>query len=397
MGQPTYSHFALKDSMARTPQRAYALVRDVLTRCLPAVRRQVEELKSEFGVADIQPWDYWFYLEKLRVKKFSLDQSQVSQYLKLENVRDGAFEAAWRLYGVHFERVDVSVPNPDVSAFKVLDEDGSVIGILYIDPYARTGKQSGAWMTRWRSQHGLGRDGRIPLVVNCLNFMKPNPGEVCLISWDDATTVFHEFGHALHGLLSWVKYPSQSGTSVVRDYVEFPSQIMEHWLSCPETLQDYATHYKTGESMPKELRDALKAARTFDKPFDTLMYLLSTVLDLEVHMSYDGTDLEAFQAEVLRGLDPPKEVGPRHRLPHFSHIFSSGYSSCYYSYLWADVLAADGFSAFPEDSPFDLGVADRLLKNVLSVGDSIDPNEGYRQFRGRDPDPQALLIERGLL
>ena len=403
LGYPTHAHWRLENAMAKTPERAMELMEAVWT---PAVARVHEEVADMQKLADkegakikIEPWDYRYYAEKVRKAKYDLDQNEVKQYLQLEKLREGMFWAAGQLYGFEFTPVnDVPVYHPDVRVWKVTDRDsGKLIGVWYFDPYARAGKQSGAWMNAYRNQERF--DSDIPTIVsNNANFVKGAPGEPVLISWDDAETLFHEFGHAIHGLLSNVSYPSVSGTNVARDFVEYPSQLNEHWLPTPEVLQRFALHYKTGQPIPQSLVDRIKRASTFNQGFITVEYLASALVDMKAHLAGSTPiDADKFERETLVELGMPHEIVMRHRMPQFLHVFAGdGYSAGYYSYLWSDVLTADTFQAFEEaGGPFDKTVANRLRENVLSVGNTVDPSQAYRNFRGRDPKIDALMADRG--
>jgi peptidyl-dipeptidase Dcp len=403
LGYPTHAHWRLENSMAKTPEKAMELMEAVWK---PAVARVHEEVVDMQALADkegakikIEPWDYRYYMEKVRKAKYDLDQNEVKPYLQLEKLREGIFWVAGELFNFNFTPVtNVPVAHPDIRVWEVTDKATKKhIGLWYFDPYARAGKRSGAWMNAYRSQERL--NGNITTIVsNNANFVKGKPGEPVLISWDDATTMFHEFGHALHGLNSNVTYPSLAGTSVPRDYVEFPSQLMEHWLSTPEVLQRFAVHYKTGKPIPQELVDKIKRSATFNQGFATVEYLSAALVDMKLHLAGDQKiDPDKFERETLEQLGMPKQIVMRHRLPHFLHIFSSdSYSAGYYSYLWSDVLTADAFGAFVEGKgPYDRAVADRLRKYIFSVGNTTDPAEGYRAFRGRDPKIDALMKKRG--
>ena len=319
-------------------------------------------------------------------------------YLQLDKLREAMFWVAGELLGLRFAPLQgVAVYHPDVSVWQVTDHEGRHAGLFYFDPYARNGKVSGAWMNAYRSQDAL--DAEVaPIVSNNCNYIKPAPGEPVLIGWNDAHTLFHEFGHALHGLASKVKYPSLSGTSVDRDYVEFPSQLLEHWLSTPEVLDRFARHCRTNEPMPRELLAKIQRATHFNQGFETVEYLASAIVDIRLHLADPPpTDIGAFERDTLASIGMPREIVMRHRLPHFGHLFSGdGYSAGYYSYLWADTLTADAFEAFTEASgPYDREVARRLCENVLCRGNTVDPEEGYRAFRGRDPAIAALMRKRG--
>jgi peptidyl-dipeptidase Dcp len=344
----------------------------------------------------IEAWDWRYYAEKVRQKKYNLDEAEVKPYFVLDNMVAAAFDTATRLFGVTFtERDDVPVYHPDVRVWEARDLAGGHLGLFLHDNFARPGKQSGAWSSRYRDQEMMD-EPVTPIVVNNNNFAKGTP---TLLSFDDARTLFHEFGHGLHALLSRVRYRSQSGTSVLRDFVEFPSQIFEHWATAPETLRTYARHYQTGEPMPEELLQRLNAARTFNQGFATVEYTASALIDLELHRTAPPTNLDAtrFEREFLDRMEVPRQIGLRHRLAHFQHLFSGGgYAAGYYAYLWAEVLEADGFAAFTEVGDiFDPGLAARL-KDIYCAGDTRDPMELYRAFRGREPTTAALLEQRGL-
>ena len=401
-GYETHAHWRLENAMAKTPENAMALMEAVWT---PAVARVKEEVADMQAIADkegagitIEPWDYRFYAEKVRKAKYDLDENEIKPYMQLEKLSEGMMWAAGQIYGFEFTPVsDVPVFHPDVRVWKVT-RNGKPNGLFYFDPYARPGKRSGAWMNAYRSQQRMDGKDILPLVSNNSNFVKAAPGEPILISWDDATTLFHEFDHAIHGLSSNVTYPSLAGTSVARDYVEFPSQLNEHWLPTNEVLSRFARHYKTGEAMPQALLDKIKKADTFNQGFATVEYLASALIDMKYHLA-GGADIDpdTFEREELTKLGMPKEIVMRHRSPQFGHVFSSdGYSAGYYSYLWSDTLTADCAEAFTEAGGFyDKAVADRLQKHVLSVGNTIDPADGYRAFRGRDPNRDALMRKRG--
>ena len=403
LGYPTHAHWRLENAMAKTPERAMELMEAVWK---PAVARVHEEVADMQKLADkegakltIEPWDYRYYMEKVRKAKYDLDQNEVKPYLQLEKLREGIFWVAGELFNFNFTPVtNVPVAHPDIRVWEVTDKTSKKhIGLWYFDPYARAGKRSGAWMNAYRSQERV--NGEITTIVsNNSNFVKGKPGEPVLISWDDATTMFHEFGHALHGLNSNVTYPSVAGTSVARDYVEFPSQLLEHWLSTPEVLQKFALHYQTGKPIPQVLVDKINRSATFNQGFATVEYLSAALIDMKLHLAGDKKiDADTFERETLTQLGMPKEIVMRHRTPHFLHVFGSdGYSAGYYSYLWSDVLTADAYGAFVEGKgPYDRAVAERLRKHVFSIGNTIDPAEGYRAFRGRDPKIDALMKKRG--
>lgn len=403
LGYKTHAHWRLENAMAKTPERAMELMEAVWK---PAVARVKEEVRDMQAIADkeragikIEPWDYRFYAEKVRKAKYDIDENEIKPYLQLERLREAMFWVAGELFNFNFTPVNnVPVFNPDVRVWEVTDKDsGKHIGMWYWDPYARQGKRSGAWMNQYRNQERM--DGEVTTIVsNNSNFIKSKPGEPILISWDDATTLFHEFGHALHGLSSSVTYPSVSGTNVARDYVEFPSQLLEHWVETPEVLQKYAVHYQTGKPIPQELVEKIEKASRFNQGFETVEYLASALVDLKLHLAGgQKIDPDKFEREALAEIGMPHEIVMRHRLPQFGHLFQSdGYSAGYYSYLWSDVLNADAFEAFTEaGGPYDKKVAERLKKQIFSAGDTVDPAEAYRTFRGRDPQVDALMRKRG--
>ncbi len=403
LGYPTHAHWRLADKMAKTPENAMKLLESVWT---PAVARVHEEVTDMQALADkestkitIEPWDYRYYAEKVRKAKFDLNQDEVKEYLQLEKLREGLFFVAGELFDLKFTQVkDVPVFHPDVRVWKVDNKtSGKQIGLWYFDPYAREGKRSGAWMTAYRDQEKLSGDITTIVSNNC-NFIKGKEGEPVLISWDDARTLFHEFGHALHGLNSNVTYPLLSGTNVATDYVEFPSQILERWFSTPEVLNKFALNYKNGQPIPQTLVDKLKKAETFNKGFVTTELVASALIDMKLHLAGNKKiDPDAFEKETLKALQMPKELVMRHRTPQFGHIFADdGYSAGYYSYLWSDVISADAFEAFTEaDGPYDKKVAKRLYDNVFSVGSTIDEATAYRKYRGKEISTDALMRSRG--
>ena len=402
LGYPTHAHWRLENAMAKTPERALELMEAVWT---PAVARVREEVADMQAIADaegagitIEPWDYRFYAEKVRKAKYDLDENEIKPYLQLERLREGMFWVAGELFGFAFAPVtNVPVYHPDVRVWEVTDRaSGRHVGLWYFDPYARAGKRSGAWMNAYRRQERFERPVTT-IVSNNSNFVKGKAGAPVLVSWDDASTLFHEFGHALHGLSSNVSYPSLAGTAVARDYVEFPSQLLEHWLSTPEVLQRFALHHETGEPLPRELAERIERASTFNEGFATVEYLASALVDMKLHLAgARPIDIDAFERETLAGLGMPREIVMRHRTPQFLHVFASdGYSAGYYSYLWSDVLTADAFGAFTEGAgPYDRAVAARLSR-LLSIGNTVEPADAYREFRGRDPRVEALMRKRG--
>jgi len=401
-GYPTHAHYTLENRMAKTPERALELMEAVWG---PAVARVHEEVRDMQAIANqegagitIEPWDYRFYQEKVRKARYDLDSNEVKQYLQLEKLREGMFWASGQIYGFEFRQVsDVPVAHPDIRVWEVT-RGGKHLGLWYFDPYAREGKRSGAWMNAYRSQERF-RGEITTIVSNNSNFVKGADGAPVLISWDDAETLFHEFGHAIHGLNSNVTYPTLAGTAVARDYVEFPSQINEHWLSTPEVLSRFALHHQTGKPIPDDLVAKIKKAGTFNQGFATVEYLSSALIDMKLHLAGDVTiDPARFEREELAKLGMPKELVMRHRTPQFQHVFASdGYAAGYYSYLWSDTLTADAIEAFKEapGGLYDKDVAKRLYDNVMSVGNTIDPADGFRRFRGRDVKIGALMRDRG--
>jgi peptidyl-dipeptidase Dcp len=400
-GYPTHAHWRLDDAMAKTPDRAIDLMMRVWPSAVARVHQEVAEMQAladkEGGKVKIAPWDYRYYAEKVRAERYALDMNDVKPYLQLDKLREGMHWAAGQLYGFEFAPVfDVLVQHPDVRVWKVT-RAGELIGLWYFDPYARTGKRSGAWMNAYRAQQTY--KGKIRTIVsNNANFVKGAPGQPVLVSWDDGVTMFHEFGHALHGLNSEVTYPTLSGTRVARDYVEFPSQLNEHWLPTPQVLNRFALHYRTGKPIPADLVTKIAKAHTFRQGFNVTEYLASALIDMKLHLAGDADiDPRAFEKDELAKLGMPAELPMRHRTPQFQHIFASdGYSAGYYSYLWSEVLDHDAFEAFTEaGGPYDKAVAKRLHDNIMKVGNTVDPAIQYRAFRGRDPDVKAYLRDKG--
>jgi peptidyl-dipeptidase Dcp len=402
LGFPSHAHWRVAHSMAETPEAAMTLMMQVWP---AALAREHEEVADMQKIADregagikIAAWDYRYYAEKVRKAKYALDMNEVKSYLQLEKLREGMFWAAGQLYGFSFTQVSgLPIANPDVRVWEVKNAAGAHVGLWYFDPYARAGKNSGAWMSEYRGQETM--DAKIsPIVSNNTNFVKDESGGPLLISWDDAVTLFHEFGHALHGLNSEVQYPSLAGTNVVRDFVEFPSQLNENWLSTPELLSRFAVHYQTGKPVAPELAAKIKKAGTFNQGFATVEYLASALIDMKLHLAGDGPiDPGEFERTTLAALGMPAEMVMRHRTPQFAHIFSSdAYSAGYYSYLWAEVLDHDAFAAFNEaGGPYDRVVAKRLHDDIMMVGNSVDPAQAYRNFRGAEPSIDGLLRARG--
>jgi peptidyl-dipeptidase Dcp len=404
LGFPTHAHWRVADSMAKTPENAMSLMMQVWPAAVAREREEVADMQSiadrEHAGIKIEAWDYRYYAEKVRKAKYDLDMNDVKPYLQLEKLREGMCWVAGQLYGLDFTPVSgLPVAHPDVRVWEVKNASGKHVGLWYFDPYARKGKNSGAWMSEYRGQERLDRE-LSPIVSNNTNFVRSGGSEApLLISWDDAVTLFHEFGHALHGLLSDVQYPSLAGTNVVRDFVEFPSQLHENWLPTPEVLSRFAVHYRTGEPIPAQLVEKIKKAGTFNQGFATVEYLGSALIDMKLHLAGElQIDPDAFERETLASIGMPEEMVMRHRIPQFAHIFSSdAYSAGYYSYIWAEVLARDAFDAFrAAGGPYDKTIAKRLHDDIMAAGNSIDPAQAYRNFRGADPTIDALLRARGL-
>ncbi|MDR0786320.1 MAG: M3 family metallopeptidase [Gemmatimonadota bacterium] len=400
LGFRSHAHWAAQPQMTRVPERAVELMEAVWP---AAVRRVLDEVElmlpiaRQDGVERIEPWDYRFYAEKVRQPIADLDWDEVTPYLGLDRLRDGMFWVAGELFGLDFRPVQVPVYHPDLLAWEVSDrENDQHVGLFYFDPFARPGKKSGAWMDNYREQERLGPSS--PIVSNNCNYLPGRPGEPVTLSWSDARTLFHEFGHALHGLLSEATYPSLSGTAVPTDYVEFPSQLLEHWLSNPEFLRRFALHSRTGAVMPSDLVERIELAARLGRGFSTVEEMASGIVDMRLHLLPEPlADVEEFEKITLEAIGMPSEMVMRHRLPHFSHIFSGDfYAARYYSYLWADVLASDAAEAFREaGGMYDPATAQRLRSNVLSRGNTIDPELGWLGFRGRAPDVKALMRNRG--
>ena len=403
LGFATFSDYRLDDQMAKTPAAARALLDEVWGRARAKAAGERDALQAlvaqEGGNFALAPHDWRYYTEKLRKAKYDLDEVEIKPYFQLDKMIEAAFETAGRLFGLSFKPVNMPLYHPDARAWEVTDEQGRHVALFIGDYFARGSKHSGAWMASLRDQERLSGDIR-PIVLNVCNFSKPSAGEPALLSFDDARTLFHEFGHALHGMLSNVTYPLLSGTAVPSDFVELPSQLYEHWLEVPEILQRYARHFRTGEPMPKALLDRLLATLTFNQGFDTVEYTACALVDLDLHSLADasGLDVSDFERKDLERIAMPAEIVMRHRLPHFQHLFSGGgYAAGYYSYLWSEVLDADAFAAFEETgNAFDPVVAKRLRDYVYSAGNLRDPSEAYTSFRGRLPTVDALLKKRGL-
>jgi peptidyl-dipeptidase Dcp len=405
LGFPTYAAYRLEDTMAKTPEAVRGLLERVWRPARARALSDRDEMQSliaeEGGNFDLAPWDWRYYAEKLRQRRANFDDAAIKPYLALDNMIEAAFDCATRLFGITFsERTDIPVWHPDVRVWEVRDASGKHKALFYGDYFARPSKRSGAWMTSLRDQQKL--DGQVaPLIVNVCNFAKGAEGLPSLLSPDDARTLFHEFGHALHGMLSNVTYPSIAGTSVFTDFVELPSQLYEHWQEQPQVLQRFARHYQTAEPLPEDLLKRFLAARQFNQGFATVEFVSSALLDLEFHTqpASASRDVGAFERAELEKIGMPSEIAMRHRPTQFGHVFSGDYYAAgYYSYMWSEVMDADAFGAFEEAGDiFDPAVAKRLHDDIYSRGGSVDPEQAYMAFRGRQPEPDALLRRRGLL
>jgi peptidyl-dipeptidase Dcp len=407
LGFPTHANYRMADTMAKTPENAMKLMMKVWPAAVARVHEEVADMQA---IADaeakagkgpkltIEPWDYRYYAEKVRKAKYDLDESEVKPYLQLDKLRDAMFWEAGQLYDLGFRENTGTIPvfDPKVKTFEVYNlKTNANVGVLYLDNFARDGKRSGAWMTTYRSEQGLGGERNV-LASNNNNFTEGAKGEPTLVSLDDATTLFHEFGHGIHYFLQHVYYPALAG--VPRDFVEYPSQVNENWLMTPEVLSKFATHYQTGEPMPQALVDKILASNKFNQGFETVEYLASAILDMKLHdRKVPVTDVDKFERDTLAEIGMPKEIVMRHRLPQFGHLFSSdAYSAGYYSYLWSETMDADTWAAFQEaGGPWDRTVADKFRTILLMTGNETDRAEAYRAFRGRDPDVKALLAKRG--
>ena len=399
-GYKTFAHWKLSDKMVKDPDQAMDLMLKIWA---PAVARVHQEVADMQAIADkegagikIAPWDYRYYAEKVRKAKYDLDQNEVKPYLQLDNIRKAMFWTAQVRYGFTFTPVKgLPVFHPDVTTYEV-KRNGKHVGYWYFDPYARDGKDSGAWETAYRVQDKLD-GGHYVVLSNNSNFIKGKPGEPVLISWTDAETMFHEFGHAIHELSSNVTYPSLAGTSTATDFVEFPSQVNEHWLSTPEVLSRFLVNAK-GQPMPAALAAKIEKASTFNQGFAVTEFMASALIDMKLHLA-GGADIDpdAFERDTLKELGMPEELVMRHRTPQFGHVFSSdGYAAGYYSYFWSEVLDQDAYQAFVEaGGPYDKTVSKRFFDDILSVGNTVDPADAFRKFRGRDPKIDAYLRAKG--
>ena len=403
LGYPTHSAFILEDNMARDPEKVYQFLEQLWKPAIARAKREAADLQKMIDAGGtgftLQPWDWWYYSEKLKKAEYALDDAELRPYFQLEKVREGAFMVANKLFGITFtERTDIPVYHPDVKVFEVKEADGTHIGILYTDYFPRASKRGGAWMNAFRSQFIKDDQMVTPLISNVFNFTKPTADQPSLLSWEEVSTLFHEFGHALHGLLSDCRYEKLGGTSVPRDFVELPSQIMENWASDPAVLKIYARHYQTTEPIPDALIDKIRKSSTFNQGFETVEYLAASFLDMDWHTLTQPVTIDAisFENQSMSRIGLIPEIVVRYRSPHFRHIFAGGYSAGYYSYIWAEVLDADAFQAFKETDIFNQELARSFRENILARGGTEDPMALYIKFRGREPKIEPLLEKRGL-
>ncbi len=405
LGYETHAHYVLEKNMAKQPANVYQRLHELLTPALKRAKSEVADMQKmieeEGGQFQLQPWDWWYYAEKVKKAKYDLDEEMLRPYFKLENVRQGAFDVAGRLFGLQFvERTDIPKYHEDVTVFEVKDADGNHVGILYVDYFPRASKRGGAWMSEFRQQSVRDGEDIRPIVYNVGNFTKPTADQPSLLSFEEVTTLFHEFGHGLHGLLSQCTYQTLAGTNVARDFVELPSQIMENWASEPEVLKMFARHYETGEPMPDEMIEKIRKAKHFNQGFATTEYLAASILDMDWHTLTSTTpvaDVMDFENKSMDRIGLIPEIVSRYRSPYFRHIFAGGYSSGYYSYIWAEVLDSDAFEAFKESGNlFDPKTARDFYDNILSRGGTEDPMVLYKRFRGKEPSIEPLLKKRGL-
>ncbi len=403
LGFETHADYVLDNNMAKTPDKVYELIGSLMDAGLPVAKIEAAELQAlidqDGGNFKLEPWDWWYYAEKLKKEKYAFDDGALRPYFVLDNVKQGMFTVAEKLYGLQFvERTDLPVYHPEVVTYEVQEADGTTVGILYMDFFPRESKRGGAWMTSFRKQYVRNGENVIPVIQMVCNFTKPTADEPSMLSIDEVSTMFHEFGHSLHGLLSDCNYVSISGTSVPRDFVELPSQIMENWATHPDVMKMYAAHYETGEIIPDELVQKMDNANKFNQGFITVEFMSAALLDMDWHTITEEKqyDVMAFENASLENMQMIPEIVVRYRSPYFAHIFSGGYSAGYYSYAWAEVLDADAFEAFKENGIFDKATATAFRENVLSKGGSDDPMKLYIQFRGQEPNPDAMLKRKGL-
>lgn len=404
LGYNTHADFILEENMAKTPKGVYDLLNKVWNYALPQAKKEAAELQAlidaEGGNFKLESWDWWYYTEKLREQKYALSEAETKPYFKMENVREGVFMVANKLYGLNFKKLEnVPVYHPEVEAYEVLDKDGSHLAVFYTDYFPRPGKNAGAWMSSFRGQKTVEGNNIRPIIYNVGNFTRPTQDTPSLLTLDEVETLFHEFGHALHGILSNVTYAGVSGTSVPRDFVELPSQVMEHWAFHPDVLKLYAKHYQTGEVIPDELIQKIDAASKFNMGFVTTEFVAAALLDMYYHTqsAKQTFNVEEFEKKSMEKIGLINEIIPRYRSTYFSHIFSGGYSAGYYAYMWSEVLDADAFQPFVEKGVFDKATAQAFRDNVLSKGGSDDPMTLYKKYRGAEPDPIYLLKNRGFV
>lgn len=404
LGYDSHAHYVLEESMAKTPDRVYDLLNQLWAAALPVAKSEAQEMQKlmdrEGEGKELEAWDWFYYANKVKMEKYNFMAEDVKPYFQLENVREGIFTLVDKLYGLSFTEIqDIPSYHQDASAFEVKEADGTLVGVMYMDFFSRESKRGGAWMTSYRKQSIENGERIAPIVSIVCNFPAPVGNEPVLLTPDEVTTFFHEFGHALHGLLSNVRYKTLSGTSVPRDFVELPSQIMEHWAFEPEMLALYAKHYKTGETIPTELVEKLDKASKFNQGFQTVEYLAASLLDMAYHTLPAGTkvDIPEFEKKMMDKIGLIDEIAPRYRSTYFQHIFAGGYSAGYYSYIWSEVLDSDAFATYKESGNiFDKDIATKFRKAVLETGGTAEPMELYKNFRGREPDVKYLLKNRGL-
>ena len=404
MGYDTYADFVLEETMAKTPEAVYDLLNTIWNYALPQAKKEAAELQAiidrEGGNFKLESWDWWYYAEKLRKEKYALNETEIKPYFKMENVREGIFTVANKLYGLNFKKIDnIPVYNPEVETYEVTDADGSFLAVFYTDYFPRPGKSGGAWMSTFREQWVENEVDIRPLVYNVANFTRPTEQLPSLLTLDEVETMFHEFGHALHGMLSKVNYKGVSCTNVYRDFVELPSQINEHWAFHPEVLKLYAKHYQTGETIPDSLIEKINNAAYFNQGFMTTELVAAALLDMDWHTQtqQQSFDVRKFEKESMEKIGLIPEIIPRYRSTYFTHIFSGGYSAGYYSYLWSEVLDADAFQPFVEKGIFHRETAQSFRENILSKGGSDEPMHLYIRYRGAEPNPIYMLKNRGFV
>jgi len=403
LGYKTHAHFVLENATAKTPDNVFGLLNQVWPAALQQAKNEAEDLQkmvdAEGGNFEVAAWDWWYYSEKIRKERYDIDAAETKPYFSVEATLKGVFYTANKLWGVTFkERTDLPKYHPDVRTFEVHDKDGSYIGIYMADHYVRESKRGGAWMSSFRKQYRMNGEEVTPIIYNVLNYPKPIGDQPTLLTFDQASTIFHEFGHAIQGLLSDGYYRSQTGTALPRDYVEYPSQVMENWMTEPEVLANFAKHYQTGEVIPQALVKKIQASGKFNQGFGTTEYLAAALLDMSWHSleTAELQDANTFEKDVLKKMGLIDEISPRYRTGYYSHIFAGGYSSGYYGYIWSNIYDADTWLAFKENGIFDQKTAELYRKHVLESGGTEDPAKMYRRFRGQDPKVNALLERRGL-